>query len=147
MLDWRTVVVTFSVLARIASPSVAFGSLSSSGGPAATAGSLLPAACERRQGDLYETAVLASIDKLGDRYVLTVCCGGVHQIYVRRSTTLALDAWVGKALRVRYRYADEPNPETRCIRAPCPPAIERVVDITSIDEIAGAAPEHPPLCK
>ena len=147
MPEWRAVAVALCVLARVVTPAVVLGSPSSSGESSPPGGSLLPAACEHREGDLYETAAPAAIQKLGDRYVLTVCCGGIHQIYVRDSTALSLDSWVGKAVRLRYRYVDEPNPRTRCVRAPCPPAIERVVDITSIEEIAGAAVVKPPLCQ
>ena len=102
--------------------------------------SLLPSRCERRRDGLYETRGPATIDKLGDRYVLTVRCEGVHRIYVQVPTALNLESFVGKPVRARYRYVDEENPRTRCIRAPCPPATERLLDITELEEVTGASP-------
>jgi len=96
---------------------------------------LLPTACERRLDGVYEIHGPASIDRLGDRYVLTVRCEGVHQIYVQNTAAFDLGSFVGKTVRVRYRYADERNPRARCIRPPCPPATERVVEITEIEEL------------
>lgn len=103
-------------------------------------GHLLSSRCERPLDDGYETRGGATIDRVGDRYVLTVRCDGVHQIYAR-SATLALERFVGKPVRARYRYVDEDNPRTRCVRAPCPPASERVLDITGLDEIEARTPD------
>jgi hypothetical protein len=104
-----------------------------------TEGRLLPLRCERRVDGGYETRGPATIDTLGKRYVLTVRCEGVHQIYVRVSPALDLAQFVGKPVRARYRYVDETSPRTECVRPPCPPAIQRVIEITALEEVIGAA--------
>jgi len=45
--------------------------------------------------------------------------------------------FVGKSVRARYRYVEQENPRTRCVRAPCPPVLERVLDITGLEEVSG----------
>src|SRR5262249_15782592 len=52
--------------------------------PASSSGAL-PPQCENRLGEEYETRGTASVEKLGDRFVLTVHCDGVHRIYARPS--------------------------------------------------------------
>jgi len=96
----------------------------------------LPSRCEGRAGDLYETRGPASLEKLGDRYVLTVRCDGVHQIYVRGAPGVQLEPFLGKPVRARYRYVEEVNPQTRCVRAPCPPGTERLLEIAAIEVVA-----------
>ena len=110
-------------------------------------GTVLPARCEQRVGGLYETRAQATIDKLGERYALTVRCNGVHQIYVRVPSPVDLEGFVGKSVRARYRYVDEPNPYTRCIKAPCPSATERLVDIRNLVELPCRTPEGKPPVK
>jgi hypothetical protein len=102
-----------------------------------TATTLLSRRCEREQDGVYETRGPATIEKLGNRYVLSVRCEGIHQVYVRVSPTLDLERFVGKPVRARYRYIDEPNARTTCVRAPCPPATERVVEVIALEEVAG----------
>jgi hypothetical protein len=81
------------------------------------------------------------IDKVGGRYALTVRCDGVHRIYVHVPSTVDLQKFVGKSVRARYRYVEEHNPHTRCVRAPCPPATERVLDVIELVEVPGSLPE------
>jgi len=102
----------------------------------ADGGGWLPPRCERQHDGLYENRDPALIAKIGERYVLTFRCEGMHQIYVRRPATVNLGAFVGRAVCARYRYLDEANLHTVCVRAPCPPARERVVDIDALTEAA-----------
>lgn len=97
----------------------------------------LPSECEGRAGDLYETLGPASFEKLGERYTLTVRCDGVHQIYARGSSRVNLEPFLRKPVRARYRYVDEENLRTRCIRAPCPPSTERMVEIVEVEVVTG----------
>jgi len=105
--------------------------------PPASAGGHSPARCERRLNGLYETLGPATIDKHQDRYVLSFRCDGIHQVYVRIPAALDLEQFVGKSVRARYRYVEQENPRTRCVRAPCPPVLERVLDITGLEEVSG----------
>lgn len=129
------------LLAPLALASVAFP-LATTAGPPPVVGGLFPPRCERRVGDLYETQGTAVIDKVGDRYVLTLHCDGIHQIYVRLPATMNLDRFVGKVVHARYTYTDDENPRARCIRAPCPPATERVLELHGLEEASESQ-----LCK
>lgn len=95
---------------------------------------LFPPRCERRVGRYYETQGSATIDRVGHRYVLTLNCEGLHQVYVRGHSTINLDLFVGKPVHARYTYTDEGNLGARCIRAPCPPATERVLELHRLEE-------------
>ena len=128
--DWCTTVWCTTIL-------MAIGILPSRSS-LASVGGVLPSRCEQRLDDLYDTRGRTTIDKLGDRYLLTVRCEGVHQIHVRVPPALNLAPFVGKSVRVRYWYVDEDNPRTSCVRTPCPPAIEHVLDITGLEEVTGA---------
>src|SRR5262249_4367852 len=88
---------------------------------AALADGALPRRCESGRGDEYETRGAATLAQLGDRFVLTVHCDGVHRIYARGAPGVPLDGFVGKPVRVRYHYVEEVNPRTRCVRAHVPP--------------------------
>lgn len=98
----------------------------------------LPSRCEGRVGDLYETRATATFEKLGDRYVLTVRCGGMHQIYVRGAPRVKLEPFLGKSVRARYRYVEEENSRTCCVRAPCPPGTERMAEMVAVEVVTGA---------
>ena len=112
------------------------------GSPLAFAGGLLPDHCERRVDDLYEARGLTTVDNLAGRYVLTIRCRGVHQIYVRVPSAIELESFIGKSVRARYRYVDQENAASRCVRAPCPPASERVLDIVELEEVpVGSGPK------
>jgi hypothetical protein len=101
-------------------------------GPASSEG-VLPPQCERQRGEEYETRGAATLEKLGDRFVLTVRCDGVHQIYARGVPGVQIEPFLGRPVRARYRYVEEVNPRTRCVRAPCPPETERLLEITAIE--------------
>jgi hypothetical protein len=134
----RALTRTFSIRSRCAAAAIVVAAthhLSPLGMTPAFGEVPLPTACERRLDGVYETRGPASIDRLGDRYVLTVRCEGVHQIYVRNTAVVDLGPFAGKTVRVRYRYAEERNPRARCVRPPCPPVTERVVEITEIEEL------------
>jgi hypothetical protein len=137
---WATCLAVIALLAPIELTSLAFR-VAFPSGPSAPGGGLLPPRCERRLGGHYETRGPATIDKLGDRYVLTLRCEGVHQIYVRVPLAMDLEPFLGKPVRARYTYADEDNPRARCIRAPCLPATERVLDINGLEEVSQETPE------
>ena len=100
--------------------------------PASSEG-VLPPQCERQRGEEYETRGAATLEKLGDRFVLTVRCDGVHQIYARGVPGVQIEPFLGRPVRTRYRYVEEVNPRTRCVRAPCPPETERLLEITAIE--------------
>jgi hypothetical protein len=89
---------------------------------------------------MYETRDAASLDRVGDRYVLTVRCEGVHRIYVRGASGVELEPFVGKVVRTRYRYVEQSNSRTRCVSAPCPPSTERLLEIAAIEVVTGAMP-------
>jgi hypothetical protein len=105
---------------------------------AASGEGVLPPPCEQRRGEMYETRDAASLDRVGDRYVLTVRCEGVHRIYVRGAPGVDLEPFVGKAVRAHYRYVEQSNSRTRCIRAPCSPGTERLLEIAAIEVVTGA---------
>jgi len=98
---------------------------------------VLPPQCERQRGEEYETSGAASLEKLGNRFVLTVRCEGVHRIYARGAPGVQLEPFLGKPVRARYRYVEEVNPQTRCARAPCPPVSERLLEIAAIEVLTG----------
>jgi hypothetical protein len=125
------------VLAVGAGALVALPGCAPAASESSTATTLLPRRCEQWLDGVYETRAPATIEKLGNRYVLSVRCEGIRQVYVRVSPTLDLEPFVGKPVRARYRYVDEPNARTTCVRAPCPPATERVVDVIAVEEVAG----------
>jgi len=103
----------------------------------ASAEGVLPPQCESRRGEEYETRGAARLEKLGDRFVLTVQCDGLHQIYARGAPGVDLELFLGKPVRARYRYVEEANPQTRCVRAPCPPGTERLLEIAVIEVLTG----------
>ena len=126
---------------RLASLALALSTLGATSAASAGGPTPLPESCERRHDGLYENREPATIDKLGDRYVLTLRCAGVHQIYVRTPGPANFEALLGRPVCARYAYVEQASPQTRCIRAPCPPATERVIDIARVEEpAAGATP-------
>jgi hypothetical protein len=108
------------------------GPASSGSAPGAGAGWILSPRCERTRGDLSEVLVPSVIERLGTRYVLTVPCDGTHSIYIKGSPGIDLASLLGQPVCVRYRYVEERRVPSPCVRPPCPPAVERVLDIAEV---------------
>jgi hypothetical protein len=103
-----------------------------SSGSAPGAGWILSPRCERTREELSEVLVPSVIERLGTRYVLTVPCDGTHSIYIKAAPGIDLASLLGQPVCVRYRYVEERRVPSPCVRPPCPPAVERVLDIAEV---------------
>jgi len=105
-------------------------------GRGASFGADAPAPWERRTDGAYQNRGVARIEQIGGRYLLTIDCHGKHSTYIEDDNRFELSRFVGAPIRARYSYVDEPNPEVRCFRAPCPPAVERRVVLEDIQTVS-----------
>jgi hypothetical protein len=95
-------------------------------------------AWERAVDGVVEHLGIGRVEQLGNRWVLTVYCDGTHSTYLD-TTTLDLQAFGSRYVRARYRYEERENPDTQCVRAPCPPARERLVAVQQLTIVAATA--------
>ena len=82
----------------------------------------------------YENKGIARIEKIGDRWVLSVWCGGIHTTYLD-DTKFDLMQYQDRFVAVRYGYVDRSVPNPKCVRAPCPPLTERRILLDRITPV------------
>lgn len=92
-----------------------------------------PAPWETKIDALYVSRGVSKIEKIETRYVLTTYCAGTHSVYAEGGEGVMLDKYLGEFIRARYVYITAPNPQIRCVQAPCDPAAERVAVIKSVE--------------
>jgi len=98
---------------------------------AQTASASQPVQWERVVGGAYENRGIARIERLGERWVLSVWCQGTHSTYLE-STTEDLKQYSDRFLRVQYRYVEREMADPKCLRAPCSPLRERLISIKRV---------------
>ncbi len=97
----------------------------------------------------YENKGIARIEKIGDRWVLSVWCRGTHTTYLD-DTAFDLTRYQELFVAVRYGYVDRSVPNPKCVRAPCPPVTERRIlldQITPVPITREQADERSQQCK
>jgi hypothetical protein len=97
------------------------------------------AAWERAVEGSYENRGLARIEKVGNRWALTVLCNGTHTTYID-DTKLDLASHAGSYVNARYKYAERTIDDPKCFRAPCGPVHERRIALERLTAVA-ATPE------
>jgi hypothetical protein len=101
----------------------------------------LTAPWERRVGNAYENRGLARIERLGDRWVLTVFCDGTHSTYLEADGAIDPSRHATRYVSVRYRYVDRPLDDPTCLRAPCSPVLERRIVLERVKALAATRAE------
>jgi hypothetical protein len=100
-----------------------------------------PAAWEQVISMTLQNRGVAKVEKLGARWMLTIACDGVHSTYIDE-TTLDLDSFSKGYVTARYRYVTH-TVNVQCVRAPCPPMLERRVSLEQLENaVASAADER-----
>ena len=84
----------------------------------------------------------ARIDRVGNRWALSVLCSGTHTTYLD-DTTIDLQSYTKGFVRARYRYVERDVPNPRCVQAPCGPITERRIALEelTVDPISAADAE------
>ena len=97
------------------------------------AGAAQEAAWERRVERSFVPRGLAKVERVGNRWALTVLCRGTHTTYLEPGDidhVRLADQYV----QARYHYVDVGN-AAACVRGPCPPASERRVVLERADPL------------
>ena len=97
-----------------------------------------PAAWERRIGDRYENRGLARVERLGQLWMLTILCSGVHSTYLEPSQIDPAPFEKGY-VAAQYRYVDRENKDVQCIQPPCAPVTERRIALERLTRIEATA--------
>ena len=92
---------------------------------------------ERLVGGAYENRGVAKIERMGQRWVLTVVCNGTHTTYLD-DTTIDLPSYASGYVHARYRYIDRTLEDARCLRAPCGPVTERRIQLRKLRHVSMA---------
>jgi hypothetical protein len=95
-----------------------------------------PSHWENEVGGIYENRGLSKINRIGDDYLLTTYCDGIHSVYIKDDKKFNLQNYTGKFVNVSYRYVEEVNRDVKCIKAPCEPVTERRIVIEKIEEVS-----------
>ena len=90
-----------------------------------------PAEWERLTRGSYENRGVARIERLGERWILSVWCRGTHSTYLD-GTTVDLNQYSDLFVTVQYSYVDREMTDPKCVRAPCPPLRERRISIERV---------------
>jgi len=94
-----------------------------------------PEAWERRTDESFENRGLAQVERVGQRWALTILCRGRHSVYLEPGDVDP--ALYSKAyIQARYRYVDRVNENVACVRAPCAPVTERRILLERVDLVA-----------
>lgn len=93
----------------------------------------IPERWESLSDDMYENRGIAQIERIAPKYMLTISCGRIHQVFIYQNPEVALKHYVGKFVRARYTYA-EVKKRVQCIKEPCHPATKRKIVIHSLEE-------------
>ena len=117
--------------------------------PQVQSGTRPAAGWERLVDGRYENKGIARIEKVGDRWALSVLCRGTHTTYLDESA-FDLTRYQNLYVAVRYDYVDRTVPNPKCVRAPCPPMTERRIlleRITPVPVTREQADERARQCK
>jgi hypothetical protein len=101
------------------------------GAPAQGTSANKPVQWEQFVRGAYENKGVARIERLGERWILSVWCRGTHSTYLD-PTTLDLNQYSDRFIKVRYRYVEREVADPTCVRAPCSPLRERRMSIERI---------------
>jgi hypothetical protein len=74
-------------------------------------------------GSTFENRGVARVERLVNRWVLTVMCDGTHSTYLD-DTKINLDTYAKGFVNARYTWVTR-QVDVRCPVAPCPPVSER----------------------
>ena len=110
------------------------------GAQALTAPDAPTARWERRVGKSYENKGVARIERLANRWVLTVFCDGTHSTYLDPSGKFDATRDADRFVHVRYRYVEH-SVDVQCVRAPCAPVLERRIVLERVKRLAVTRPE------
>jgi hypothetical protein len=91
----------------------------------------VPAEWERLVEGSFENKGVARIERLGDRWVLSVTCRGTHTTYLDE-TAIDLTQYADRYVSARYRYVERTVPNPRCVKAPCGPIQERRLSLERV---------------
>jgi len=97
--------------------------------------SRLPAEWERVVEGRYENKGVARVERLGDRWVLSIVCRGTHTIYLDEPTP-NLAQYDNQFVAARYDYIVRSVEDPRCFRAPCGPLTERRISLERITPLS-----------
>lgn len=100
----------------------------------------LPAAWERLVDGAFENKGIARIERVGQRWALTILCAGPHTTYLD-SSSIDLAAYEKGHVQARYRYVERSIPDPKCVAAPCAPILERLIALDKVTPVA-ATPEQ-----
>jgi hypothetical protein len=93
-----------------------------------------PAEWERVVEGAIENRGLAKIERLGDRWALSVICKGIHTTYIH-DPPVGLEGRTGEYVSARYRYVDVEVNDPKCVRAPCGPVRERRIVVEQLRKV------------
>jgi hypothetical protein len=96
-----------------------------------TTGTNTPAEWERLAEGAFENKGVARIERLGDRWVLSVVCRGTHTTYLDE-TSIDLTQYADRYVSARYHYVERTVPDPKCFRAPCGPIRERRLSLERV---------------
>jgi len=91
----------------------------------------VPVQWERAVRGTYENKGVARIERLGERWTLSVWCRGTHSTYLD-DTTEDLNRYANLFVTVRYSYVTRETADPKCLRGPCSPFRERLISIRRI---------------
>jgi hypothetical protein len=98
-------------------------------------GAVEPAApWERAVRGSYENRGIAKIEKVGNRWALTVLCSGTHTTYID-DTAIDLVRYAGGYVSARYRYVERTIENPKCFRAPCGPVTQRMIALDEVKKL------------
>ena len=91
------------------------------------------AAWERRVEQSFVPRGLAKIERVGNRWALTVLCRGPHTTYLEPGR-VDHSALADQYVQARYHYVDVAA-TVACVRGPCAPTTERRVVLERADPL------------
>jgi hypothetical protein len=128
-----TLIVALSIfVAACAAPAVSPGRGASDAPPQ-------PKLWEQEVDEIFSNRGVAKIERLGERYLLTIHCFGIHSVYAKGGLEVNLDAYVGQLVHTYYVYVETVNMNTRCIKAPCEPVMESEAVIKRVEKVIVSA--------
>ena len=95
---------------------------------------------ERLVDGAYENRGVAQVERIGDRWALSVLCDGTHTTYLD-DTAIVLTPYLTEYVKARYRYVERTLDNVRCIQAPCGPVVERRIALERLTRVS-VAPEE-----
>ena len=90
---------------------------------------------ERAINGAFENKGVATIERLGPAWVLTVQCAGTHTTYLE-ATSIDLAKYDATYVRARYRWVDRLVKDPRCVLPPCQNISQRMIALDRVDTLA-----------